>query len=134
MEFDGNLSAALTLEPRIGLGLFVFSTKLLRIGGGLKIPITAKASVDPKATVKAWYAPKDPTDENSPYELGANAQLALVVKFSIIGELKPYAEFVVLNGAYRKPWDGDSLGRLTLMKERELFRYVVDLGLSLIHI
>jgi|JI10StandDraft_1071094.scaffolds.fasta_scaffold02769_5 hypothetical protein len=128
MEFDGNLSATLKLEPRIGLGLFVFSTKLLRIGGGLKIPITAKASVDPKATVRAWYAPKDPSDENSPYELGANAQLALVVKFSIIGELMPYAEFVVLNGAYRKPWEGESLGRLTLLKERELFRYVVDLG------
>jgi hypothetical protein len=128
MTVGGGITATLTLEPFLGLGLFVLSPSVLRGGGGLKIPINGRASVDPSATVGAKYAPKDAADPQSEYELSSAAQLSLVVKFGIDAAIEPYATFVVLDGAYRKDWEGDPLKKFVILPERELFRYTVDFG------
>lgn len=126
------ITAALTLEPKIGLGLYVASPSLLRGGGGLKIPITASATIAASPTVKATYhKPKvkegEAVDPDAPYTLDTAAQVSLSIMFGIDAAIFPYATFVVLDGAFRKEWTAqDPLTKFVILAPRELFRYTVD--------
>lgn len=119
LVIDGKLAAELKVAPYLGLGLFIISTKLLRGGGGIKIPISARLGVDAGTTLWARYKNGD---------LQGGAQLSVVIKFGIAGDVAPYAEFVVLDGAWAPRWDGDSLKHFTILPERELFRWTTDFG------
>ncbi|HMG53390.1 MAG TPA: hypothetical protein VK601_07905 [Kofleriaceae bacterium] len=48
--------------------------------------------------------------------------------FGIKGQVMPYAEFAVLDGAWNPRWVGESLADFELMPPKELFNYVVDFG------
>ena len=120
LKTGGEISAALTATPSIGVGIFVLSPMLLKGGGGIKVPITAKASVDPSATFKVSYKPDGGVD--------GEAKMHLALDFEIKGSVVPYAEFSVLDGAYEKSWTGDSLADFTILPKTELFALDLDVG------
>jgi hypothetical protein len=123
VTLDGLLSAELIGKPGIGLGLFAFHPKVLRGGGGLALPISAKAQCRPSGTVVIKYKPSG--------EVEGAARVGLTLTFGIKAALVPYAEFSVLDGLYEPTWEGDALKEFVIMEERELFTHYVDFGQSL---
>ncbi|HVV82005.1 MAG TPA: DUF4157 domain-containing protein [Kofleriaceae bacterium] len=123
VKLEGLLEATLVGTPGVGLGLFVLSPTLLRGGGGIKVPIAARAAARPQGTVQVRYKP-DGT-------LEGGGRVGVTLTFGIKGQIKPYAELSVLNGAYEPTWEGDSLYDFTILEERELFTYFVDFGAPL---
>lgn len=122
MRFAGKMEADLTGTPKIGLGVFVISTALLRGGGGIKIPIVGKAALtlDKDTEVHVTYTPDG--------GLSGGGAVGLTLLFGVSGSVTPYAEFVVLDGAYQHTWQGDALTNFTILKERPIFTYMVDFG------
>ncbi len=125
MNLLGKLEATLQGTPRIGLGVFVISTALLRGGGGIKVPITGKAALttDKDTNFHVAYSPDG--------GLSAGATAGITLLFGVSGAITPYAEFSALDGAYDYKWQGADLTSFTLLKERPIFTYVVDFGKSL---
>jgi len=123
VRLDGMLVAGLVGKPGIGLGLFALHPKLLRGGGGLALPVSAKAVVNPAGTVEIRYNPRG--------EVEGGARVGLVLTFGITASLKPYAEFSVLDGLYEPTWEGDALAEFVIMEPRELFTYWIDFGAGL---
>ncbi|WP_437779047.1 eCIS core domain-containing protein [Sorangium sp. So ce1097] len=126
MWMGGDLTAILAAVPRAAIGLFLGHPKLLRGGGGLSFKIQAKAVLSPSGKFDVYYVKKG--DE---YEASGNAKLGLAMAFGITADLIPDAEFVVLDGVYRKKWEGDSLASFELLKPRDLFTFQVNFGKSL---
>ena len=122
MKLLGQMVATLTGTPKIGLGLFVISTKLLRGGGGIKIPIVGRAALalDPPITIEVVYTPDG--------GLSAGGTAGLTLTFGVTGSVNPYAEFVVLDGAYEYKWTGADLTSFVLLKERPIFTHVINFG------
>ncbi|WP_266182068.1 DUF4157 domain-containing protein [Dyella humicola] len=122
MQFLGELAATLTATPNVGLGVFIISTKLLRGGGGIAIPITGRAALalKPPVTVEVVYTPEG--------GISAGGEVGLTLLFGVTGAVLPYADFSVLNGTYENKWKGDPLTSFVLLKERPIFTYVVNFG------
>jgi Domain of unknown function (DUF4157) len=118
VALDGALIARLLGTPRLGLGAYAIHPKLLRGGGGITIPVAAEARLVPKAVLEFEYTPDGKARGN------ASANLALL--FGIKGAVRPFAEFVVLDGLYQAVWQGDELANFVLLPERELFNFQVD--------
>jgi hypothetical protein len=123
VKLSGALVAILEGTPGLGLGLFVISTRLLRGGGGIKVPIAARAAVTPEGTIVIKYRP-DGTIEGG-------SRVGLTLTFGIKAAIKPYAEFSVLDGAWEPNWEGEALAEFPIMAERELFTYFLDFGTGL---
>lgn len=119
----GLMIARLIGTPKVGLGLYALSPKLLRGGGGIKVPVIAEAKLVPAGAFVVSYTPQGGVK-------GA-VKIGLVLTFGVRGSIRPYAEFSVLNGAYEPKWEGDSLADFVILPERELFTYVIDFGESL---
>jgi hypothetical protein len=120
VTLDGKLIAELKGTPSVGLGLFILSPKLLRGGGGVSLPISAKAVVDASGTVQIQYKP-DGTVQGG-------GRVGLTLSFGITAALKPYAEFSVLDGVYEPTWEGDTIKEFVIMEERELYTHFIDFG------
>ncbi len=122
MRLLGEMVATLTGTPNIGLGLFVISTKLLRGGGGIEVPIVGRAALalEPPVTIEVVYTPEGGVSG------GGTAGLTLL--FGVTGSVKPYADFSVLDGTYEHKWHGEPLTQFELLKERPIFTYVVNFG------
>lgn len=123
VKLDGLLKAELVGKPGIGLGLFAIHPKVVRGGGGLALPISALATVDPSGTVQIRYKPDG--------SLEGGGRVGLTLTFGIKAALKPYAEFSVLDGLYEPTWEGDALAEFVILEERELFTYYIDFGAGL---
>jgi hypothetical protein len=122
MRLLGQMVATLTGTPNIGLGVFVISTKLLRGGGGIEIPIVGSAALalDPPLTIEVIYTPDG--------GLSGGGTAGLTLLFGVTGTIQPYAEFDVLSGTYPYKWHGEPLAGFVLLKERPIFTYVVNFG------
>lgn len=122
MKFLGELAATLTATPNIGLGVYIISTKLLRGGGGIAIPIAGRAALElePPVTVEVVYTPEG--------GISAGGTAGLTLMFGVTGAVLPYADFSVLNGTYEHKWKGEPLTSFVLLKERPIFTYVVNFG------
>jgi hypothetical protein len=122
MKLLGELSATLTGTPNIGLGVFIISTKLLRAGGGIEIPIIGRASLalDPPVTIEVVYTPEG--------GVSAGGTAGLTLLFGVTGAVRPYADYSVLDGTYADKWTGQPLTGFTLLQERPIFTYVVNFG------
>jgi Domain of unknown function (DUF4157) len=120
IELIGQMLASLGAYPSVGLGVFVISTKLLRGGGGIVIPIVGTAKLQAGARFGLEYLPGG--------EVTGGARVGLQLTFGIDAAVRPYAEFVVLDGAWKPRWDGEPLASFVLLPERELFTYVIDFG------
>jgi hypothetical protein len=123
VKLDGLLKAELVGKPGIGLGLFALHPKIVRGGGGLSLPISALATVDPSGTVQIRYKPDG--------SIEGGGRVGLTLTFGIKAALKPYAEFSVLDGLYEPTWEGDALAEFVILEERELFTYYIDFGAGL---
>lgn len=120
IELLGQLRAALTATPKVGLGLFAISPSLLRGGGGIKVPITGEALLKPTGKLKVGYTPSGGVE--------GDATLGMQLTFGIKGAVKPYAEAAVLDGAWNPSWTGDSLADFEILPPKELFNFTLDLG------
>lgn len=120
VELRGELVAALTSTPRIGLGLFALSPSLLRGGGGVTIPIVAEARLIPTGTLSVAYSPDG--------GVTGDAQLAMPLTFGITGSVAPYAELSLLDGVWNPTWEGESLAEFEILPPTELFNFQLDLG------
>lgn len=122
MKLLGQMAATLTGTPNIGLGLFVISTKLLRGGGGIEVPIAGRAALqlEPPVTIEVVYTPDG--------GISAGGTAGLTLLFGVTGAVKPYADFSVLDGTYEHKWHGEPLVSFELLKERPIFTYVVNFG------
>ncbi|HRC56962.1 MAG TPA: hypothetical protein PKU97_13610, partial [Kofleriaceae bacterium] len=120
VELRGELVAALTATPRVGLGLFALSPSLLRGGGGVTIPIVGEARLVPTGTLTVAYTPDG--------GVSGDAQLAMPLTFGIRGSVVPYAELSLLDGVWNPSWTGDSLADFEIMPPKELFNFQLDLG------
>jgi|GEM_PF-3484714 len=123
MTLGGELFASLEPTPQIGLGGYLIDPLVLRGGGGLRIPISAKARLVPSGTFTVSYRPDG--------GLSAAATVGLALKFGITASVEPYAEFVLLDGVYRAPWVGSPLSSFVILPERDLFSFNLDFGKSL---
>lgn len=120
MTLGGALTATLTASPQVGIGLFLLHTALLRGGGGIKIPVKAKAELLPEGIFEVTYSKEGGVE--------GGARLGLVMTFGITADITPYANFVVLSGLYEAEWNGESFKTFEILPRRELFTYVVDFG------
>ncbi len=120
LELLGELSAKLTGTPKLGLGIFALSPSILRGGGGLKVPIVGEAKIKPTGTISVSYSPQG--------DVEGDAKIGMAMTFGITGSVKPYAEFAVLDGLWNPSWEGDALAQFEILKPKELFNFVVDLG------
>ena len=120
IELTGQLRAALTATPKLGLGLFAISPSLLRGGGGLKMPITAEALLTPKATLSVGYTPSGGVE--------GDATIGMQLTFGIKGAVQPYAEAAVLDGMWNPNWTGDALTEFEILPPKELFSFTLDLA------
>ena len=120
LEVGGDIYAALTGTPKLGLGVFALDPSILRGGGGLKVPITGRLDVKPKATFEVGYSPDGGAD--------ASAKLGISGEFGIKGSVSPYAEFSLLNDAWNPKWEGQPLAAFEILKPQELFNFTVDLN------
>ena len=120
IELLGQLRAALTASPKVGLGLFAVSPSLLRGGGGIKIPITGEALLNPTGKLKVSYNPSGGVE--------GEAKVGMQLTFGIKGAVKPYAEAAVLDGAWNPKWDGDALAEFEILPPKELFNFTLDLA------
>lgn len=120
LEVGGDIYAALTGTPKLGLGVFALDPSILRGGGGLKVPIVGRLDVKPKATFEVGYSPDGGAD--------ASAKLGIAGEFGIKGSVSPYAEFSVLNDAWNPKWEGQPLASFEILKPQELFNFTVDLN------
>jgi hypothetical protein len=120
IELTGQLRAALTATPKLGLGLFAISPSLLRGGGGLKMPITAEALLTPKATLSVGYSPSGGVE--------GDATIGMQLTFGIKGAVQPYAEAAVLDGMWNPNWTGDALTEFEILPPKELFNFTLDLA------
>ncbi|HEX3475979.1 MAG TPA: DUF4157 domain-containing protein [Kofleriaceae bacterium] len=120
IELTGQLRAALTATPKLGLGLFAISPSLLRGGGGLKMPITAEALLTPKAMLQVGYSPSGGVE--------GDATIGMQLTFGIKGAVQPYAEAAVLDGMWNPNWTGDALTEFEILPPKELFNFTLDLA------
>ena len=120
IELTGQLRAALTATPKLGLGLFAVSPSLLRGGGGLKMPITGEALLTPKATLQVGYTPSGGIE--------GDATIGMQLTFGIKGAVQPYAEAAVLDGMWNPNWTGDALTEFEILPPKELFNFTLDLA------
>lgn len=120
IELTGQLRAALTATPKLGLGLFAISPSLLRGGGGLKMPLTAEALLTPKAKLSVGYSPSGGVE--------GDATIGMQLTFGIKGAVQPYAEAAVLDGMWNPNWTGDSLAEFEILPPKELFNFTLDLA------
>ena len=121
MKFLGHMSASLEAAPNVGLGIFVISASLLRGGGGIRVPVVGKASLqlEPPLTVDVIYSNEG--------ELSAGGTVGLTLLFGITASVMPYAEIYVL-GLWHPQWQWGPVLNVELLKERPIFTYVVDFG------
>ncbi|MEZ4399675.1 MAG: DUF4157 domain-containing protein [Kofleriaceae bacterium] len=120
LELLGNIFAELTGTPKLGLGVFALSPSILRGGGGLKVPIVGRAEIKPTGTLSVAYSPSGGVE--------GDAKVGMNMTFGISGSVKPYAEFSVLDGLWNPSWEGGALTSFEILKPKELFSFVVDLG------
>ncbi len=115
----GELVAALTATPRVGLGLFALSPSLLR-GGGITVPIVGEARLVPTGTLSVSYTPDG--------GVSGDATLGMPLTFGITGTVVPYAEVSLLDGVWQHSWTGEPLTDFEIMPPKELFNFQLDLG------
>jgi hypothetical protein len=120
LELLGALIAKLTATPKVGLGLFAIHPSLLRGGGGIQVPITGEAKISPKGTLSVGYTPSGGVE--------GDATIGMVMTFGIKGSVNPYAEAVLLDGAWEKSWKGEPLTEFEILPPKELFNFTVDLA------
>jgi hypothetical protein len=122
MRLLGEMEATLTGTPKVGLGIFVISTKLLRGGGGIIVPIKGRAALalDPPVTMEVTYTPDG--------GVSAGGTAGLTLMFGVTAAIQPYADFSILDGAYNPKWKGEPLATFEILKERPIFTYVVNFG------
>ncbi|HWO22612.1 MAG TPA: DUF4157 domain-containing protein [Kofleriaceae bacterium] len=120
LELLGEISAKLTGEPRLGLGIFALHPSILRGGGGIKVPIVGEAKIKPTGKLSVSYSPEGKVE--------GDAKVGMNMTFGITGSVKPYADFSVLDGLWNRSWEGDALTQFEILKPKELFNFVLDLG------
>src|SRR5262249_54062516 len=120
LQLLGKIFAELVGTPKLGLGVFALDPSILRGGGGLKVPIVGRAEINPTGTLQVTYSPTGGVQ--------GDAKVGMNMTFGITGSVKPYAEFAVLDGLWNPTWEGDALASFEILKPKELFNFVVDLG------
>ncbi|HEX3477678.1 MAG TPA: hypothetical protein VHT91_21805, partial [Kofleriaceae bacterium] len=120
MDVHADLHAGLVGTPSIGLGFSVASGYLLSGSAGIKVPVTALASLNADLKVPVTYRPDGGLD--------AAASVGMSLDFGIDAAVTPYAKLSILDGVYEPTWDGDPLAQFTLMPRRQLFAFNLDLG------
>jgi hypothetical protein len=120
MDVHADLHAGLVGTPSIGIGFSVASGYLLSGSAGIKVPVTALASLNADVKVPVTYRPDGGLD--------AAASVGMSLDFGIDGAITPYAKLSILDGLYEPTWDGDPLARFTLMPRRQLFAFNLDFG------
>ena len=121
LKLLGKLYAELVGTPIIGAGVYVLWPELLRGGGGLKMPVTARGEIVPEAELAVGYKPDG--------GLTAGAAFDLSMNFGIKAELVPFAEFSVLWGLWEPSWSPSTpIAAFDILPKKELFKLHVDLG------
>lgn len=120
MDVHADLHAGLVGTPSIGLGFSVVSGYLLSGSAGIKVPVTALASLNTDVKVPVTYRPDGGLD--------AAASVGMSLDFGIDAAITPYAKLSILDGVYTPDWEGDPLARFTLMPRRQLFAFNLDFG------
>jgi hypothetical protein len=121
LKLIGKLYAELIGSPLIGAGVYVGWPQLLRGGGGLKMPVTARGEIVPEAELDVGYKPDG--------SLTTGAEFDLSMNFGIKAELFPFAEFSVLFGLWEPSWTpATPIAAFDILKKKELFKLHVNLG------
>ncbi|HTJ45099.1 MAG TPA: DUF4157 domain-containing protein [Kofleriaceae bacterium] len=121
LKLLGLLYAELIGTPIIGAGVYVGWPELLRGGGGLKMPVTARGEIVPEATIDVGYKPDGTLTTGAEFDLSMN--------FGIKAELIPFAQFSVLWGLWEPTWSPSTpIAAFDILKKKELFKLHVNLG------
>ena len=117
----GDASVEFMGKPYFGIGAAIATPKLAGVSGGLKFPISAKASVDPVLDTNVIYDEEGKLKGN--FKMGF--PLVLRVKMGVL----PYVKGTALGGLIDLNWDpGKPLEEVDLMEPKQVSMINLDLG------